>query len=62
MSQIVQIDFTAQIWKEVLLETGYELRQGAWVSPPWIALERHSAAIGISGRSNSQSLFCCTTV
>ena len=43
MSQIVQIDFTAQI----LLETGYELRQGAWVSPPWIALERHSAAIGI---------------
>ncbi len=47
MSQIVQIDFTAQIRKEVLLETGYELRQGAWVSPPWIALERHSAAIGI---------------
>jgi predicted RNase H-like HicB family nuclease len=32
--------------KEVLLETGYELRDGTWVSPSWIALERHSAAVG----------------
>ena len=32
--------------EEVLLETGYELRHGAWVSPPWVALERHSAAVG----------------
>lgn len=33
--------------EEVLLETGYELRDdGTWVSPPCIAFERHSAAVG----------------
>ncbi len=32
--------------EEVLQEAGYELRQGNWVSPSWVAIERHSAVIG----------------
>ena len=32
--------------EEVLLEAGYELSHGAWISPPWVALERHSTAVG----------------
>jgi len=32
--------------EEVLQEAGYELRQGNWVSPSWIATERHTAVIG----------------
>ena len=31
---------------EVLQESGYELREGRWVSPSWIAIERHSAILG----------------
>jgi len=31
---------------EILQETGYELKDGRWVGPSWIAIERHSAAIG----------------
>jgi predicted RNase H-like HicB family nuclease len=33
--------------EEVLQETGYELSQGKWVSPPWVAIERHSAVVGV---------------
>jgi hypothetical protein len=31
---------------EVLEECGYELRDGAWLPPAWVATERHSALIG----------------
>jgi predicted RNase H-like HicB family nuclease len=33
--------------EEILQEAGYEFRQGNWVSPSWVAIERHSAVIGI---------------
>jgi predicted RNase H-like HicB family nuclease len=33
--------------EEVLNECGYEIRENEWVSPPWVATERHSMAIGI---------------
>ena len=32
--------------EEVLEEAGYEFVQGNWVSPSWIATERHSAMVG----------------
>lgn len=32
--------------EEVLQEAGYELRKGSWVSPSWVATERHTAVIG----------------
>jgi predicted RNase H-like HicB family nuclease len=32
---------------EILHECGYELIQGSWKSPPWVAIERHSAVVGI---------------
>jgi predicted RNase H-like HicB family nuclease len=28
--------------EEILQESGYELNQGRWVSPFWVAVERHS--------------------
>ena len=31
---------------EILQETGYELREGRWISPPWVAIESHSATLG----------------
>ena len=31
---------------EILQETGYELREGRWISPTWVAIEKHSATIG----------------
>jgi len=31
---------------EVLQESGYELREGRWVSPSWVAIERHSVNLG----------------
>jgi len=31
---------------EILQETGYELREGRWISPLWVAIERHSAILG----------------
>lgn len=31
---------------EFLQETGYELREGKWISPAWVAIERHSATLG----------------
>jgi predicted RNase H-like HicB family nuclease len=33
--------------QEVLLECGYELQEERWVSPAWVATERHSAAVGV---------------
>ena len=33
--------------EEVLEEAGYEFRQGEWIAPLWIAIERHSAALSL---------------
>jgi predicted RNase H-like HicB family nuclease len=33
--------------EEILNECGYESSGDKWVSPPWIAIERQSLAIGI---------------
>jgi len=30
---------------DVLREAGYDLRDGNWTSPPWVAVERHSVAV-----------------
>ena len=32
---------------EILQETGYELEQGHWVSPFWVAVERHVAPLAV---------------
>ena len=32
---------------EILEEAGFQLIQGNWVSPSWVAIERHSTALGI---------------
>lgn len=31
---------------EVLQEIGYEFKEGRWVGPSWVAIERHSANLG----------------
>jgi predicted RNase H-like HicB family nuclease len=31
--------------EELLHDAGYEFRKGEWVSPSWVATERHSAAL-----------------
>ena len=31
---------------EILEEAGFQLSQGKWVSPSWVAIERHSTALG----------------
>ncbi|MBI2863171.1 MAG: hypothetical protein HYX94_01230 [Chloroflexi bacterium] len=31
---------------DVLLESGYELEQGNWISPVWVGVEMHSIAVG----------------
>ena len=33
--------------EEVLDEAGYQRERESWVSPAWIAIERHSALIGV---------------
>ncbi len=33
--------------EEVLQDAGYEFSQGKWVSPFWVAIERHSAVVGV---------------
>jgi predicted RNase H-like HicB family nuclease len=33
--------------QEVLQECGYELQEGQWVCPVWVATERRSAAVGV---------------
>lgn len=32
---------------EILQETGYELKEGRWVGPSWVAIEKHSAGLGV---------------
>jgi predicted RNase H-like HicB family nuclease len=31
--------------EEILQDAGYELRGGEWLSPSWVATERHSTAL-----------------
>ena len=31
--------------KDILHEAGYEERDGGWISPPWVATEKHSSAL-----------------
>lgn len=31
---------------DILLEAGYVPREGGWLSPAWVAIERHSTAVG----------------
>ena len=33
--------------EDVLQESGYEFRQGSWVSPSWVAIERRSAVVTV---------------
>ena len=33
--------------EEILQECGYEFRQGGWVSPSWVAIERRSAVVTV---------------
>jgi hypothetical protein len=33
--------------EEILEECGYEFRQGDWVSPSWVAIERCSAVVTV---------------
>jgi predicted RNase H-like HicB family nuclease len=32
---------------DILQEAGYEFRNGKWVGPSWVAIERHSAVVGV---------------
>ena len=32
--------------EEVLQEAGYEFKEERWISPSWIAIEKHSAVLG----------------
>jgi predicted RNase H-like HicB family nuclease len=32
---------------EILQEAGYELKVGRWVGPSWVAIEEHSAVLGV---------------
>jgi predicted RNase H-like HicB family nuclease len=32
---------------EILQETGYELKEGRWIGPSWVAIEKHSAVLGV---------------
>ncbi len=31
--------------EQVLEEAGYELRDGRWEAPEWVAIERHAVAV-----------------
>jgi predicted RNase H-like HicB family nuclease len=31
---------------EILQEAGYEFKQEDWISPPWVAIERHFTTVG----------------
>ncbi|KYC40448.1 hypothetical protein WA1_26340 [Scytonema hofmannii PCC 7110] len=33
--------------EEILQETGYKLQDGNWISPDWVAIERHSMTVGV---------------
>ncbi len=32
---------------DILVEAGYDLRQGNWVGPVWVATERRTTEIGV---------------
>ncbi len=32
---------------EILQEMGYEFKQENWMSPSWVAIERHSTTVGV---------------
>jgi len=32
--------------EDILREVGYELREGNWISPSWVATEKHSVVLG----------------
>lgn len=32
--------------EDILQEVGYELREGNWISPSWVATEKHSVVLG----------------
>ncbi|XWK90476.1 MAG: hypothetical protein U7127_10620 [Phormidium sp.] len=32
---------------EILQETGYKFLDGKWVSPQWVAIEKHSVTVGV---------------
>ncbi len=32
---------------EILQETGYQLQNGKWIAPEWIAIEKHSVTVGV---------------
>jgi predicted RNase H-like HicB family nuclease len=32
--------------EEILQESGYEFSGGKWISPSWVAIERHSTMVG----------------
>ncbi|MDP3185626.1 MAG: hypothetical protein Q8M58_10175, partial [Anaerolineales bacterium] len=33
--------------EEILQETGYQFNQENWISPAWVAIERHTALVGV---------------
>jgi predicted RNase H-like HicB family nuclease len=33
--------------EEILYETGYERQGGEWISPSWVATEKHSTAVPV---------------
>jgi predicted RNase H-like HicB family nuclease len=33
--------------EEILREAGYEQQGGGWISPSWVAIERHSTAVPV---------------
>ncbi|MFH0811948.1 MAG: hypothetical protein V2A69_03810, partial [Pseudomonadota bacterium] len=32
---------------EILQEAGYELKEGRWIEPSWVAIEKRSAVLGV---------------
>lgn len=33
--------------EDILIETGYHKHEGNWISPDWVAIERHSLTVGV---------------
>ena len=33
--------------EEILQDSGYEFSEGRWISPSWVAIERHSTMVGV---------------
>jgi predicted RNase H-like HicB family nuclease len=32
---------------EILQEVGYKFQDGKWISPQWVAIEKHSVTVGV---------------